>query len=269
MTEENPLREDPTRKSDFALKKLSPDDDFCFKCHPGVSCFTECCKGIKIILTPFDVLQLKTSLKITSDEFLARYTRFSSIKDTDVPLVLMKMDEDEPHGCPMLGEGGVGCTVYEQRPTVCRYYPVGFASFNQLSASEPGGSVFLMREAMCKGHEEKPTWQAHTWLEDQGTPEYDALNQPWLEIVARLKSVKVETNDDRKMQTFIMASYDVDTFRRFVFDSSFLSRFVIPDDEVESIRNDDRALLKFGFRWLQYALFKEGELRPATDEQAS
>ena len=43
---------------------------FRFNCYPGVSCFTNCCQDITIVLTPYDVLRLKNSLGIPSGEFL-------------------------------------------------------------------------------------------------------------------------------------------------------------------------------------------------------
>jgi len=43
---------------------------FQFNCNPGVSCFTQCCQDVTIVLTPYDVLRLKNGLKISSGEFM-------------------------------------------------------------------------------------------------------------------------------------------------------------------------------------------------------
>jgi hypothetical protein len=64
------------------------------------------------------------------------------------------------------------------------------------------------------------------------------------------------------MNIFIMVSYDLDSFRSFVFNSSFLERFDISTDTVEKIKSDDEELLKFGFDWLKFALFAEGPIHP-------
>ncbi|MBW2276920.1 MAG: hypothetical protein JRF63_05470 [Deltaproteobacteria bacterium] len=56
---------------------------------------------------------------------------------------------------------------------------------------------------------------------------------------------------------FHMASYDVDRFREFVFESTFLERFEIEEPLAEQMRDDDLALLGFAFRWLRFALFGE------------
>jgi hypothetical protein len=54
-----------------------------------------------------------------------------------------------------------------------------------------------------------------------------------------------------------MACYDLDRFRQFVFDSTFLQRFELEPELVERIRTDDDELLRFAFRWLRFALFAE------------
>jgi hypothetical protein len=53
-----------------------------------------------------------------------------------------------------------------------------------------------------------------------------------------------------------MVCYNVDRFRRFVFESSFLDRYEVDADTVAKIREDDVALLRFGLRWLKGTLFQ-------------
>jgi hypothetical protein len=57
---------------------------------------------------------------------------------------------------------------------------------------------------------------------------------------------------------FFMASYDIDRFRSFVFDSSFLQRYSVDEPELAKLRSDDVALLEFGLKWLKGLLFREG-----------
>jgi hypothetical protein len=62
------------------------------------------------------------------------------------------------------------------------------------------------------------------------------------------------------MKMAFMASYNVDTFRQFVFNSSFLSRFDLPEERLEDARRSDTALLLLGFDWIRRFLFGEGPL---------
>ena len=61
-----------------------------------------------------------------------------------------------------------------------------------------------------------------------------------------------------------MVSYDIDKFRSFVFESSFLERMPVDDETREQLKTDDVALLKFGVKWLKSILFNPKD--PATGE---
>jgi hypothetical protein len=63
------------------------------------------------------------------------------------------------------------------------------------------------------------------------------------------------------MKMAYMAAYNVDTFRRFVFDSSFLSRFHVPPQRLAAVRQSDSALLLLGFDWILRFLFGQGPLK--------
>ena len=54
--------------------QLGLNDEFRFSCHPGISCFNECCRNIDIQLLPYDIVRLKNRLETTSYDFVARYT---------------------------------------------------------------------------------------------------------------------------------------------------------------------------------------------------
>ncbi len=71
------------------------------------------------------------------------------------------------------------------------------------------------------------------------------------------------TEQTRKM--FFLASYNLDKFREFVFESSFLDRYEIDETLLDKIKDDEIALLKFGLKWLKWLLFKEGDFKLKTD----
>lgn len=49
-------------KADIVPIRMGRNTGFQFECHKDVSCFTKCCRGIDIILTPYDIIRLKKSL---------------------------------------------------------------------------------------------------------------------------------------------------------------------------------------------------------------
>jgi hypothetical protein len=65
--------------------------------------------------------------------------------------------------------------------------------------------------------------------------------------------------ESKKM--FFLVSYNIDKFKQFVFESSFLKRYTIDPATVEKIRGDEIALLKFGLKWLKDVLYKEGSFK--------
>ena len=48
-----------------------------------------------------------------------------------------------------------------------------------------------------------------------------------------------------------MATYNVDRFRAFVFESSFLKRYKVKSALLRKLRTDDLAMVRFGFDWVR------------------
>ena len=249
-------------QKNFNLKPITPEGIFSFACHPGVSCFNRCCHEIDVILTPADILKIKTELNISSDKFLTKYTTMQKLKGTGIPLVKLQMRENTNGACIFLDQKK-GCTIYHARPLVCRSYPLGLASLDPRQSDtqeegQPTEARVIIREDSSMGHREPKTWTLKEWMKDQGTIILEKDNKDWLDIVARLKAMKFGENQQHEISLFIMASYDIDTFSRFVFESSMLKRFKVERKTVDLIRSNQLELLKFGIMWLQFSLFGEG-----------
>jgi len=58
---------------------------------------------------------------------------------------------------------------------------------------------------------------------------------------------------------FFMICYNIDKFKKFVFNSTFLERYDFSKEKIEEIKNDDIKLLQFGFDWLRLSFFKTGQ----------
>ena len=102
-------------------QRMEREHSFKFNCYPGVSCFTHCCQDITIVLTPYDILRLKRGIGISSDKFLEKYTIIIPKEKRLIPLVILKMNEEDKR-CPLVSQDG--CTVYNDRPWPCRMYPL-------------------------------------------------------------------------------------------------------------------------------------------------
>src|SRR5208282_1519120 len=60
-----------------------------------------------------------------------------------------------------------------------------------------------------------------------------------------------------KLAMFYMAAYDLDRFRRFVFDNRFLERIDVHEARIDALRGEDEELLEFAMDWLAFSLFQE------------
>ncbi len=248
--------------SNIMPQKLTLDSKIKFRCHPGVSCFTACCGGIKIVLTPYDIIILSKRLGIPAHEFLHQYTLPTYLENTDMPGVLIKMREED-NKCPFVTPEG--CTVYSDRPSACRYYPVGMADFHEAGQKDGQGIetsgaddkfYFVVKEDYCKGHYEDTEWTVRDWRADQGVDLRDEMNREWLRLVMRRKSHGHQaTLSEQGKRMFFMASTDMATFRRFIFESSFLDTYVVDEELLAKIKEDDIELMHFSFRYLASSLF--------------
>ena len=87
-------------------KTLDIEDTFHFSCNHGIDCFTQCCQDVNILLTPYDIIQMKNRLGISSAEFLENYTKRLFAPNTFLPAVQFKMDEENKKRCYFVGEKG-------------------------------------------------------------------------------------------------------------------------------------------------------------------
>jgi len=242
-------------------RKYNIDSRFQFSCHKGKECYTHCCSALNLILTPYDIIRMKNRLELTCDQFLAIYTNPQMLSRTQLPVVTLKMLDDEKKSCPFLTPEG--CTIYEDRPVTCRYYPLGMASFREQEVQPTGEDFyFMVREHHCLGFESDREWTVREWRKDQGAEPYDEVNKAWMEFMMRKKSFAFQAEmSEESRSMFFMVSYNVDRLRRFVFESSLLDKYEVDDHRLKKIQVDEVALLKFGLDWIQSALFGADKIK--------
>src|SRR5512146_3124393 len=87
--------------------RLGLDDRFIFQCGQHLDCFTQCCRDVNIMLTPYDVLRMKRALQVDSSEFLESHTLRLESSQRKFPVVILRM-QDESKQCPFLSPQGCG-----------------------------------------------------------------------------------------------------------------------------------------------------------------
>ncbi len=235
--------------------KLNKESKFKFNCHKNVSCFNKCCSDVNIFLTPYDIIRLKNRLKISSQEFLDKYTFLPIDEKQNHPVVMLKMNKDENKSCPFVGSEG--CSVYEDRPWSCRMFPLGIASPKNNGENNEEEFYFLLEEPVCRGYEEDKNQTVNEWMRDQKVDEYSKMGELFKEISLHDYYKTGKQLEPAKLEMFYTVCYNIDKFREFLFESSFFKRFDVDEEVINKIKTDDEELLKFGFNWLKFSLFSE------------
>ncbi|HHW42326.1 YkgJ family cysteine cluster protein [Desulfofundulus thermobenzoicus] len=225
-------------------KTLTGDSKFRFSCHPGLSCFTECCRDVNIFLTPYDVLRMRKKLDLSSGEFLERYTIKLIGNKTGLPLVLLKMNEQDKK-CPFVTPQG--CGIYQERPWACRMFPLDKAE------GDDRYNVVAV-PSRCRGLEEDRELMVEEYIKEQGLLTYDYVEEIFNHISYNPRLSEIKVTDPQIADMFYMACYDLDRFKRFVFETRFLKIFEVEPEVVEQIKTDDLALMQLGFRWMRFGL---------------
>jgi uncharacterized protein len=241
---------------------LSGNTRIRFRCYKGISCFNACCKKADVTLAPYDVLRLKKRLGMSSEEFLKKYAVPFRMDQDGVPGLKMRTDEEGV--CVML-DGENGCSVYEDRPTVCCYYPLALLNMRAKDSSEARENYALVREEHCNGHLEDRDISIDDYRVEQGCKEYDDRNRDWYRLILKKKSAGpgVGCPSEMSLQLFFMASYNMDMLRRFVLSESFRKTYRLNDTFYEAVECDDLILMDFGFQLMRQVLFGERTIEEA------
>ncbi len=230
-------------------RHLKPDEKFNFRCHAGLSCFNRCCRNLNLFLYPYDVMRLKNSLQIDSDEFLDRYVDIVLREGNHFPEVLLKMAEDEKHSCCFLTPQG--CRVYPDRPDTCRSFPMEKGSVSSKGKAQL--VYFLRPPEFCEGGGDAETHTPESWTNDQEAQAYERMTIQWAQLKQMFAADPWGSDGPNgpKGKMAFMAAYNLDRFRQFIFESSFLNRYKVKSALLKKMRTDDQQLLNFAFEWIK------------------
>ncbi|MDM8523760.1 YkgJ family cysteine cluster protein [Desulfococcaceae bacterium HSG8] len=232
--------------------KLEENDTFSFHCHAGLDCFNLCCRNLNLFLYPYDVIRLKNRLEITSDQFLDKYVDVVLRPSDFFPEVLLRMSEDEDKTC--IFSTGAGCSVYLDRPDTCRNFPMEKGILYDAEIKKTTRVYFFRPPDFCRGPLENKTYTPRTWTEDQDAVFYNEMTVRWAELKNLFQSDPwgKEGSDGPRGKMAFMTAYNIDSFRDFVFNSSFLKRYKVKSALLKKIRKDETELLIFGFEWIKF-----------------
>jgi len=238
------------------LTPISLHEAFCFACTPEVACFNACCRDLNQFLTPYDILRLKKHLGLSSEQFLAQYTLQHTGPESGLPIVTLKPANNHDLLCPFVTEKG--CSVYENRPSSCRMYPLARAVARSRETGVISERFMLLKEPHCLGFNQGSPRTVLQWLGDQQIAVYNEINDKLIQIISLKNRLMPGVLDLKSRHLFFTALYDLDGFRSRIINKGLLGDFQIDSSVLEKALEDDVALLEVGMKWIEYALFGIG-----------
>lgn len=236
------------------FQRIDRQAAFRFACHPGIACFTECCRQLDLALTPYDVLRLKNRLDMTSGAFLEQYVIIEWDERVIFPHCSLTMVDDGRASCVFVAAGG--CTVYADRPGACRAYPVGRGA-SAAGAGQVRETLVLVREAHCQGFAENRAQTPAEYFVDQGLAAYSPFNDAVLAVTQHERVASGFRPSRAQLDQYLLALYNLDAFRQEFADGRISLRRPLTPAELQGMAGDDVQLLLLGICWLRQELFGE------------
>lgn len=260
---------DIDQENELPGRRIKEKDTFSFRCYPEIGCFNRCCRNLNLFLYPYDVLRLKNSLGISSDEFLERHVDAVLCPGNFFPEVLLRMSANQQKTCPFLTDSG--CSVYADRPDTCRTFPVEQGVQYDATQKKDTPIYFFRPPDFCLGQHEDRQWDTAGWAKDQDAQRYHRMTIRWAQLKRLFQNDPwgAEGSEGSRAKMAFMATYNLDRFREFVIHSSFLDRYKVKSAVLKKIKAHDAELLIFGIDWVKYFLwgikstsFKERFFKP-------
>ncbi len=231
------------------VSRLSKEESFTFSCHPGVACFTECCRLLELALTPYDVLRLRLATGLNSSQLLADYLLVEQEAGEPFPRVYLSMVDDGRASCVFASASG--CRVYPHRPAACRSYPLGRAVSRREDGSLTEQHV-LLREPHCRGFAESAVNSITSFTREQGLASYNRSNDRLAEILQHQAIRQGFIPNQSQNGFFLHALYDLDLFR-----ADCLASTALGTEEKSRLATDDEFLLSFAMAEVERQLFAD------------
>ncbi|MFO7930181.1 MAG: YkgJ family cysteine cluster protein [Desulfosalsimonas sp.] len=233
-------------QQDNQFRPIGIRQKFCFSCGPHVSCFNECCRDLNQFLTPYDVLRLARHLEMDPQDFLNTYTNRHTGPDTGLPVVTLRPAKDGQR-CPFVTPEG--CSVYENRPSSCRMYPLA----RMLRRSRENGrieeSYVLIQEDHCRGFECQTVMTPEQWVADQGLERYNELNDAMIEVISVKQQYLPGPLKSQTAEKLFYCLYDADAFKRDLSGQigDECRKFGLCPDKAK--RGDDEAVVRLAVKY--------------------
>jgi hypothetical protein len=157
--------------------------------------------------------------------------------------------------CPFVSPGG--CTVYENRPSSCRTYPLVRALSRSRQTGEITEQFMVLREPHCLGFNKGKSQTVPQWIDEQDIAAYNDINDQLMQIISLKNRLMPGPLDLKSRSLFYTALYDLDNFRTQIQKNQLLENFPIDSTTIDKAIEDEVVLLKLGIKWVKQVLFDQ------------
>jgi Fe-S-cluster containining protein len=245
-----------------SVTQLAPGERFHFRCHPEVDCFTECCRMLELVLTPYDLLRMRHATGLASQQLLDHYVILEQETGEPFPRLYLSMVDDGRASCIFVAKAG--CTIYPHRPGACRTYPLG-RGVRCRRNGKANEQYVLLHEPHCHGFREKTEQDIDEYITNQELAAYHRSNDS---VAAILQHDSIKSGfvpSAKQVELFLLALYNLDTFRDKLQNGQLTEYQGIP--LAPATLADDEKLLDYGIELVARELFHCFPLLPADHPQ--
>ena len=129
------------------------------------------------------------------------------------------------------------------------------------------GYRIAVEKSRCHGIDQGEEQRVRAYLDCHGTKPSVLAEKAYTELTRDPRIADLDVDNPSIFKMIFMATYNLDAFREFIFESTFLQRFSLPVERVERLKTDNAELLAFGLEWLDFGLF--GRMNFQVSEQAA
>ncbi len=189
-----------------------------------------------------------------SGRFLEQYVIIEWDPSQIFPVCYLSMVDDGRASCVFVGKQG--CTVYTDRPSSCRAYPMGRGTCQGVDGTLEEKYV-LLREPHCQGFVVQEEYAPSSYTVDQGLAVYNRFNDALLPLVQHRRIKEGFRPSRKQLDNYILALYNPDAFRQEMGDNHIGLHRPLSALELQALAGDDEQLLLLGIRWLVQEFFNE------------
>jgi hypothetical protein len=146
-----------------------------------------------------------------------------------------------------------GCSVYADRPDTCRSFPIEQGVEYDADRKKDTPIYFFRPPDFCLGQHEDQQWDIASWVKDQEARRFHQMTIRWAQLKRLFQDDPwgAEGPEGSRAKMAFMATYNIDRFREFLFNSSFLKRYKVKSAVLKKVKADDAELLKLGIDWVK------------------